>query len=571
MKLFKVLTEAAPGKVFVSLVLGTIAGLGYAFLIPIVLNSVTPADEFPALHRGPIELFFLEVSYWRFAALFFVFCIVIFVTRTYSQLLLSWIAIDATSDLRIEYYEAILAAPVASLEKVGASRLIASITTDVRAIVQGAQRLPDLLISFVTIVGMLLFLLYLNSGIFYFVCKAIVFGALTFQVPMLAGTRFFRRVRNKVDELHEAIRGNIFGVKELKLSESRRTDYLTQVLCKVEDDVRRANKRGLTILRSAMNYGDMVSFFVIGFVAFVFLNYHAVTQQELLAAIMVLLYIAAPISMVLGAIPDIVTANVSLVKVEKLFADLPTENIDAHVAALAPWRQLRFQNISYHHSGPPGEEGFIVGPLSFVVNKGQATFIVGGNGSGKSTLGKLITSHYLPTGGSVFLDERELGRGSINSFRNQVSAIWTDYFLFDRLLGHTRAVDASLIGKYLERLQLEQKVNLMAGRFSTLALSDGQRKRLALLVSFLEDKQLYVFDEWAADQDPEFKAVFYHEILPHLKAQDKAVVVITHDDRYFDVADRILTLENGQLREQRVTVRVTADANAVARPAGALF
>jgi putative ATP-binding cassette transporter len=192
------------------------------------------------------------------------------------------------------------------------------------------------------------------------------------------------------------------------------------------------------------------------------------------------------------------------------------------------------------------------------VNRGQVTFIVGGNGSGKSTLGKLITSHYLPSGGAVFLDGRELDRGSINSFRDQVAAIWTDYYLFDRLLGEARAADASVIEKYLERLQLAQKVNLMAGRFSTLALSDGQRKRLALLVSFLENKPLHVFDEWAADQDPEFKAVFYREILPYLKAQDKAVVVITHDDRYFDVADRILTLENGQLVP--ATVRVAAGA-----------
>ena len=551
MKIFKVLTQAAPARVFVSLLLGTFAGIGYAFLVPIVLNSFSDAGEFAPLRQGPVELLSWEVSHYRFAVLFFVMCIVIIATRTWSQLLLSWVAIDATSDMRIRYYKAIVDAPTANLEKVGASRLIASITTDVRAIVQGAQRLPDLLISLVTVVGMMLFLLYLNDAIFFFVCKALFIGVVTFQIPMLFGKRFFRRARNKVDELQEAIRGNIYGAKELKLCESRRADYLTEVLSKIEDDVRAANKRGLTILRSTMNYGDMISFFVIGVVAFVFINYHSVTQDELVGAIMVLLYIAAPISMVLGAVPDVVSANISLAKVETLFSDLPVEDIDAHVATLAPWRQVRFSNVTYRYTNATAADGFTVGPLSFVVSKGQATFIVGGNGSGKSTLGKLITSHYLPHSGQVHLDGRVLDRTLVNGFRNQVSAIWTDYYLFDRLLGASKKSNTAVIEKYLERLQLHQKVNLRAGRFSTLSLSDGQRKRLALLIAFLEDKELYVFDEWAADQDPEFKQVFYYELLPYLKHRDKAVVVISHDDRYFDVADRILVMESGVLSERR--------------------
>jgi putative ATP-binding cassette transporter len=70
-----------------------------------------------------------------------------------------------------------------------------------------------------------------------------------------------------------------------------------------------------------------------------------------------------------------------------------------------------------------------------------------------------------------------------------------------------------------------------------------------LLVSILDDKELYLFDEWAADQDPIFKDFFYHEFLPLLKDKGKAVVVISHDDRYFSLADRLLVMENGRLIE----------------------
>jgi len=68
---------------------------------------------------------------------------------------------------------------------------------------------------------------------------------------------------------------------------------------------------------------------------------------------------------------------------------------------------------------------------------------------------------------------------------------------------------------------------------------------LALLVSLVEDKELYLFDEWAADQDPEFRDVFYNKLLPELKSRGKLVIVISHDDRYFHKADQIVKLEQG--------------------------
>jgi len=552
-KLFNILIDEAPFKVFLSLLLGILTGIGYALLIPLVMSSLESNGDFPALHQGNVLFFSLEVSHFRFAGLFFLSCIVIIVARTYSQLLLSWVAIDATSQLRRKYYDTILRAPLERLEKVGSSRLIASITTDVKTVIQGAQHLPDLLISGVTALGMLLFLMYLNTNLFWFVCKAIVFGAVTFQIPLLLGSRFFSRARHKIDGLHEGIRGNIQGVKELKLCSEKRHDYMNEVLSRAEDDVRRANKRGLTILRSAMNYGDMISFFVIGFSAFIFVNRHSVSSEELTGAIMVLLYISAPISVLLGAIPDLVSANVSLKAVDKLFSDMPHEGIAHSLQVLAPWQTLHLRHVSYRYEVDGGERsGFAVGPISFEVHRGETTFIVGGNGSGKSTVGKLITTHYFPEAGSLSLDQQVIDQDLVSTYRNQVSLISADYYLFDRLFGEAKHADEAKIQKYLKWMQLGHKLTLKDGRISTLSLSDGQRKRLALVVALLEDKSIYVFDEWAADQDPEFKKAFYHDVLPYLKSRNKAVVVISHDDRYFDVADRLYVMECGVARDMAV-------------------
>lgn len=548
MKIFNMLIETAPIKVFVSLLFGTVAGVGYAFLIPIIIESFGAGGGIEQVKETPAIFLGLEVSNYKFAALFGGACLVILAGRTLSQLTLSRVAIDTTSRLRIEYYDAIVKSPLSKLEQVGSSRLIASFTTDIKAIIGGAMLLPDLLISGVTLVGMMIFLLYLNVDIFLFICGATLFGVVTYILPMVFAGKLFKSAREKVDALQEGIKGNIYGVKELKLSASRRESYFADVLLKTEKEVRVVNKRAITIVRTATNYGDMISFFVMGYVAFIFLNYHSVSQGELLAAVMILLYITGPVSIIMNALPEIINANISLVKVQGLFSDIPVEDIDIEVKPLPAWQRLNFSKVVYRYPPKEGEQEstFSVGPIDLEINRGEITFIVGGNGSGKSTLSKLITSYYQHESGEIYLDDHLLDKSWVNSFRDQVSAVYTDYYLFDQLLGDIKALDKSLVDNYLERLQLTEKVSIEDGRFSTLSLSDGQRKRLALLVSLLEDKQLYLFDEWAADQDPEFKQVFYYDILPYLKSKGKAVVAISHDDRYFDIADRVLTMENGR-------------------------
>ncbi|MFD4356198.1 ATP-binding cassette domain-containing protein [Nocardia sp. NPDC058518] len=199
---------------------------------------------------------------------------------------------------------------------------------------------------------------------------------------------------------------------------------------------------------------------------------------------------------------------------------------------------------------PPGlgeseDAGFRLGPIDLVFEPGQITFIVGGNGSGKSTLAKLITGLYVPRSGSLSLNGERIDHDNIEWYRQNSSAVFTDFHLFEDYLGFDRpGIDAE-VQRYLDELQISHKVTVQDGRLSTVDLSQGQRKRLALLTALLEDRQIYVFDEWAADQEPRFRDVFYHEILTDLKRRGKTVIVITHDDRYFDCADQLVKLDFG--------------------------
>lgn len=176
---------------------------------------------------------------------------------------------------------------------------------------------------------------------------------------------------------------------------------------------------------------------------------------------------------------------------------------------------------------------------------GEIVFIVGGNGSGKSTFLKLLTFLYSPMGGSIKVDGTDIREMDHSHYRNLFSVIFSDYHLFDRLYG-VRGVDDRRVQELLEVMEMESKTEWVDDRFTNIDLSTGQRKRLALVTSFLEDKSIYVFDEWAADQDPGFRKYFYEVILQDLKRQGKTIIAATHDERYFDVADRVLKMEYGQ-------------------------
>src|SRR5690349_13983023 len=271
MTLLGLFAKQAPNKVFVSTLLGTCVGLAYSLLIPLALSSITTPrpgqDQDPAYVHTVLGV---EVSNYRFALVFGALCLFILVGRSVSQILLTRVALAATRSLRADTYRRILKAPVAQLEKVGPSRLLSAITTDIRSVVQGATMMPHVLIAAVSLLSSLLYLLFLSPRLFTFVLEAVVFGVVTYQIPMAIGRKYFERGRTALDGLQEGIRGLIYGVKELKLSREKQDVYLDDVLLASEQAVLRNTRRANTIVVGASNYGELLTFAVVGILAFVF-------------------------------------------------------------------------------------------------------------------------------------------------------------------------------------------------------------------------------------------------------------------------------------------------------------
>jgi putative ATP-binding cassette transporter len=209
---------------------------------------------------------------------------------------------------------------------------------------------------------------------------------------------------------------------------------------------------------------------------------------------------------------------------------------------------VEFRDVMFSY-GDDGCDRFRLGPLNWTFHPGELTFVIGGNGSGKSSFVKLLTGLYTPDSGEIRLNGKPVCGAVAEDYQQLFSVVYSDYFLFDRVLG-VPAVDLERRARrYLAALDLSDKIKFEGNSFSTTNVSQGQRRRLALLAAYLEDRPIYVLDEWAADQDPAFRQVFYHQILPELKSRGKTVVVVTHDDRYFEIGDRIIKLEYGKMVE----------------------
>jgi putative ATP-binding cassette transporter len=549
MKALRLLVDYRPWRAFFSMVSNALAGVLFATLIPLLVTQLVDNDS-QSSHEtdGVTQILVGGISDDNIPLLFFVICVLILIFRSYSDITLTVLALDIRLILRKKLYKQILLSKVSAVENIGSARLIQALTNDIEQIVSGAQLFPNLLSSIITLICMMAYLFILSADIFMMVLFFILVGVIVYQVPTYFGVKLFAEARDKDDLLQHLYNGLLGGIKELKINDAKQKYYVDDVLHSHEEEVRRLEIKGNTIFSLSDGLGSLISFLAIGALVFYFSGSAAVAMEEVIASVMILLYITGPVSVIINNIPQISTSNIAMVKFNQLHFDLPSEQINHLVTPVQYWKQISLDNVTYEYDKySKNLSGFKTGPLNVTIKKGEITMIAGGNGSGKSTLAKLITQHYFPSSGKIFFDNNPINENNIMSFRQECSCIYSDYFVFDELLDGSFD-DHTSFEDYLKVLGIHNQEIYANGKINSKHLSDGQRRRLALAIAVCESKPLILFDEWAADQDPEFKDFFYRQILPELKSQDKAVVVISHDDRYFSVADQLLFMDSGLIR-----------------------
>jgi putative ATP-binding cassette transporter len=387
-----------------------------------------------------------------------------------------------------------------------------------------------------------------------------VLGIFSYYLGVARAMAHLRRARAHDNNLQKHFRGLIHGIKELKLHQRRRNEFLSNALDEAAGQSRSANVSGFSIYSVASSWGQLLIFVMLGLLVFFLYPVLGLRPAVLTGFSLALLYVMAPLQVIMNSIPALARANVALGNAQSLGFELmrsaqPAENTS--IVQIRPVAShLELSGITYSYGQEDSADQFVLGPIDLSIEPGELLFIAGGNGSGKTTLAKLIVGLYAPESGKIRYDRAFVGDSNRDSYRQLFSAVFSDPFLFESLLGLEKSQLDERAREYLCRLQLDDKVTIKDGVLSTIELSQGQRKRLALLTCYLEDRPIYFFDEWAADQDPKFKELFYCSLLPELKARGKTVIVISHDDRYYGMADRVVTLEAGCLSGMRLAQTV---------------
>jgi putative ATP-binding cassette transporter len=300
----------------------------------------------------------------------------------------------------------------------------------------------------------------------------------------------------------------------------------------------------------AGSWGRLLLFVLLGFLLVGLPRILEHGREIMHAYLLATFFLMQPLAGMQHVVSQMARAQASLARLKALGLDLAAAAEPAAPAVKPPvWSCLELAGVTYTYRRERDESGFTLGPLELVFRPGELVFLGGGNGSGKTTFAKLLTGLYTPKKGEIRLDGQPVTATDLEVYRQLFSVIFAEFHLFPDLFGLGGPEGEAKARDFLVKFHLDHKVSVRDGKFSTTtALSRGQQKRLALLVTYLEDRSFYVFDEWAADQDPHFKDIFYRQILADLKARGKTVLVITHDDRYYGLADRLVFLEDGKLR-----------------------
>jgi putative ATP-binding cassette transporter len=555
--IISLLFDFSPKLLVFSVVIGTLAGSLYSLIIPLAISGIE-AEKTTTASTGS----FLDTSILsgNEAILFFSMVVFILFTKALSVILVNNIAKSATAELKVNMVKKINTMKLDDVESVGFARLLNILTDDVNSVAGAAIAMPMIVVSTVTIIGMLGYLAFLNVIVFAVVLASIIIGVLLFQIPVGMVQGLYERARELKDTIQEGIRGLVYGAFELKLDQLKSRNYIKEEIIKPQDKSVKLEKVGDAIIHLAGTSSDLLSFFIIGGIVFILPSYIELPIANSFGIVMALLYIAGPVAGILGMLQQMEMGKVALKRIHEL-EGYEEEIYSEPSARMAEWSTYSVQDISYKYDDNELDRSFFLKPINLTFERGQINFIVGGNGSGKSTLSKLLSLHYRSLSGMILFDDIPLSKNNICLAREKISVIYSDYYLFRKLYRQHSAADEIKVNAYLHALGLADKTEFVDGYFTTTNLSDGQRRRLALLVALIEDKDIYVFDEWAADQDPEFKRIFYQKILPEMKNDNKLVIVITHDDRYFDCADRVIFMDYGAVVDVKLTAQSSKESN----------
>lgn len=519
------------------------------FIASIFVNALSAVAGMAAIAC----IFHANDPYPYIFSMFVAFGLVSIISRFIADYLISLIGRSFISKIRTDITNGMIASDLADVEKIGVSRLTRTFTSDISTVGVAVTGILFAISNMFISIACIVYLFYLSINASVFIIVSIFLGALLYYFLVKRGSAHVVQTFRNVDSLQRLFVSIAQGVSQIKLNSRARQ----RVVAEGHESIKSINSSfssGYNWFAASERMIQMLSYILLGSVAFVIM--YPTNETAALQYCIVLIYLFGPLLGMVQAIPSVTEADVALSRVEQLtqpFGELVNARaLDA--SASSGGRQetrceLSFQDVSYFYNDLTSEPqgNFSLNSMSFEVRSGEVVFIVGGNGSGKTTTAKLLTGLYSPDAGEIRLNGVLIDKNNLAWYSEHFCATFQDHFVFEWMMPEYNDPNAAKMDEWIQRLDLVDRIDRTKMSTERLSqLSAGEKRRLTLLASILEDRPIYVFDEWAADQQPEMRAYFYENVIRELLEKGKLVVVITHDERYFGMADKLIRLERGE-------------------------
>jgi putative ATP-binding cassette transporter len=521
------------------IILGTVCGIANGALLALITTGASAAQT--------------NQASFRLLAMYVAAMGVFYISKKYSLNQSVALIERMIKNLRSRICDKLRRSELLFVEGLGRGDLYTKISQDANLISQTAFVIINAFQSAVMVLFAMIYIAWLSVPAFFIIIISVTIGVILYFSHWRTRRAEMTKLTQQDAEFLDSLGHIIDGFKEAKLNRKRNQSLFARFEQVSEEGLELKTRLGIMYVTDIM-FSHIFFLVLIGIIVYLLPRLMPTYSEMVLQMTAAVLFIIGPLEMIVGTAPLIGRANVALdnlYNLEQRLDDNLRNEVSFDVAQLerlTGFQSIEFSNVLFHYPESREHSGFTLGPIDLSIRRGETLFIVGGNGSGKSTLLKLITGLYEPVYGAIKVDSTLLDRMSIAAYRELYSAIFSDFHLFDRLYG-LEDVSEDQVLKLIREMQLESKTGYVDGRFTTINLSTGQRKRLAMITALLEDREIYVLDEWAADQDIHFRDQYYHSILKKLKEDGKTVIAVTHDDRYWSIADRVIKMDLGKVAE----------------------
>ncbi|MGF6848994.1 putative ATP-binding cassette transporter [Chitinophaga sp. W3I9] len=434
------------------------------------------------------------------------------------------------------------------------SEIQTAILGDVQVLTDASLNIIGFFSAFILAISCFVYLSSISLILFLITLAVAGIGITGYHFSSKKNIKQFNRSRELENKFEQNVNSILYGFKEIFVEPEKGNDIYHQNVIPVAQESYDSNMKAFSGYINNQMTGQVLFYILIASVLLFFSLILKINPADIVSFVFTLFYLLGALETIMVLLPGIARAGVAARHLTALKHDL--ENVEQRapdnlgIFSKEEFNTIEIRNLEFRYGGH--NRFFALGPINLEVCKGDIIFIYGSNGSGKSTLINALLGLYPHSAGEVLLNRTIVEASCHASYRGLFCVVFSDFYLFSELYGINN-FNLERWAYYLKLFELEGKVTLTGRKLSTTDLSTGQRKRLALIVALMEEKPILVMDEWAADQDPYFRKKFYIEIIPILKKEGYTVIAITHDDKYYDCADKLFRMDYGKLWPETVT------------------